>query len=112
MIKQVLAMSAFGIGLLLAGAAMAQTQPSMAQQPANRMMSSPPVWHDNVRAERRAENVGDLYTGALNTLYAHGFRGVHHLSLKNDAVQATAITPRGAQRRVLVQPGTHQISFG
>jgi len=54
----------------------------------------------------------EIYTFALNDLYAHGFHGVHHLWMNDGAVHATAVTPNNARRRVTVQPESGQISLG
>lgn len=113
MLKQILAAAVLGFGLMASGAAMAQTAAPMGA-PANdaSMNQPPPAWHPNMRREHRAERVGDMYTDALNTLYAHGFHGVHHLSMQNGAVMASAVTPNGARRQVVVHPDTDRISIG
>ncbi|HTW69659.1 MAG TPA: hypothetical protein VME47_07230 [Acetobacteraceae bacterium] len=54
----------------------------------------------------------EIYTFALNDLYAHGFHGAHHLWMSNGGVHATAVTPNGARRQVIVQPESGQISLG
>lgn len=91
MFKQVLASSVFATGVLLSGAAMANT---------------------TLRYNRRDENVGDIYTHALNTFYAHGLHGVHDLMMRNGTVDAAAITPRGRRVRVTVQPYSDRIKRG
>lgn len=85
MIKQLIAASVFSAGVLLAGAATAQAE----NRAPIRGVSSAPAWH------QRGEAVGDMYTDALNTLYAHGFHAVHDLSMQDGTVQAIAVTPTG-----------------
>lgn len=105
MIKQLIAASAFSAGMLLAGAAMAQApNPGAYQRPGDR--EGTPAWH------QRGETAGDMYTHALNTLYAHGFHAVRHLSLQDGAVHAMAVTPNGRLRPVAVVPGTDRIEAG
>lgn len=91
MFKQVLASSVFAASVLLSGAAMANTA-----MPYNRSDA----------------NVGDIYTHALNTFYAHGLHGVHDLTMRNGTVDAAAITPRGRRVRVMVQPYSDRIQRG
>lgn len=119
MMRQALATTAFTAGVLLAGAAMAQTQAPTMQTPSASPMqqtqpttNNAPVWHAHPRAEAHAVRVGTMYTDALNTLYAHGFHGVHHLSLQRGDVHAMAVTPNGHRRSVTVEPNTHQIQVG
>lgn len=117
MMKQALASAALAAGTLFAASAMAQTQAPPPQpmneqyQPQSPAMQSGD-WQQNSAAERHAERIGDVYTNALNTLYSHGFHGVQHMTLMNGQVQATAISPNGVPRTVLLNPGTNQISLG
>lgn len=102
MIKHVLASSAFAAGMLLAGAAMANTP--MPGQPATGMHAQ--------QYNHGGEPIGNLYTHALNTLYAHGLHGVHDLAMQNGVVHATGLTSRGRRVQVAVAPGSDRIEQG
>jgi len=122
MFKQALAASTVSAGILLAGAAMAQTrQPPMQQAPMNqapmqapmnRPMANGSSWNHGWNGREHAQRDSRLFTDALNTLYAHGFHGVHHLSMRHGNVVATAVTPNGRLRHVTVEPETQQIRLG
>lgn len=91
MTQQLLAASVLTGSLLLSGVALAQAQE--------------PAWNTSDQVIQ----IGNDYTDALNTLYAHGFHGVHHLRMQNGTVQALAATPRGQVRHVSVVPGSDQV---
>lgn len=109
MIKHALASSAFAAGTLLAAAAMANTP--MPAQPASGMHARQ-YNRSGMRYDRGGEPVGNLYTHALNTLYAHGLHGVHDMAMQNGVVHATGITSRGRRVQVAVAAGSDRVEKG
>ena len=55
---------------------------------------------------------GNVYTSALNTLYAQGWHDVSHMRISNGMVTATAMSPHDHQRNVTVNVGAGTISPG